>query len=463
MQDLTTGPVTRHLLRTTGFMLVIMLFQTLYYLVDLYWVGRLGASPVAAVGVGGSLMFVVLAVTQMLGVGTTTLISHAAGRRDLVQARLVFNQAQVLSLGVAALFLAVAWALRDLYARQLSPDPHTAALASAYLAWFIPAMALQFGMVSMGAALRGVGSFRPAMIVQTGTVILNMLLAPVLIFGWGTGRPLGVAGAALATFIAIVAGTLWLVSEFLKPPASLRFVRAQWRPQPALWRAMLRVGLPAGAEFALMGAYLVIVYAISRPFGADAQAGFGIGMRIVQAGFLPVVALGFAVAPVAGQNFGARNAERVREVLRSALGMAGVAMLAFALLAQVAPAALVRVFSDDPQVVAVGEEYLRIVAWNFVTSGMAFVCASTFQAIGNTLPSLVSSLVRLLAFAVPALMLARMPGFALRWLWYLSVVSVTLQMVVSGLLLRRELRRRLRFEPAADRSAPMLAAETEPA
>ena len=100
MQDLTTGPVTRHLLKTASFMLVTMVFQTLYFLIDLYWVGRLGKEAVAAVGIAGNIMFVVLAASQMLGVGTTTLVSHAAGRKDREQALLVFNQAQVLAIVV---------------------------------------------------------------------------------------------------------------------------------------------------------------------------------------------------------------------------------------------------------------------------------------------------------------------------------------------------------------------------
>src|SRR5688572_16660041 len=146
MKDLTTGSITRHLLQTMSFMLVAMVFQTLYVLVDLYWVGRLGKEAVAAVGVAGNLAFVVLAVSQMLGVGTTTLVSHAVGRKDREQALLVFNQSQVLSVAAGAVFLAVAMMLRVPYARSLSADPVTSALAADYLLWFIPAMALQFGM-----------------------------------------------------------------------------------------------------------------------------------------------------------------------------------------------------------------------------------------------------------------------------------------------------------------------------
>ncbi|HWK88657.1 MAG TPA: MATE family efflux transporter, partial [Longimicrobium sp.] len=101
MKDLTTGPVSRHLLATTGFMLVMMVFQTLYFLIDLYWVGRLGTAAVAGVSIAGQLSFIVLALGQMLGVGATTLISHAAGRRDATEAGHLFNQALGLSLATA--------------------------------------------------------------------------------------------------------------------------------------------------------------------------------------------------------------------------------------------------------------------------------------------------------------------------------------------------------------------------
>src|SRR6266487_485371 len=184
MQDLTTGPITRHLLKTTGFMLVTMLFQTLYFLIDLYWVGRLGTAAVAAVGIAGNLTFIVLALTQMLGVGTTAVISHAVGRKDAPLAVMLFNQAQVLAIVTGVLFLVIGLVTRLPYARGMAADARTAELAAHYLAWFVPAMALQFGLVAMSAALRAIGNFKTGMVVGTVTVILNMILAPFLIFGW---------------------------------------------------------------------------------------------------------------------------------------------------------------------------------------------------------------------------------------------------------------------------------------
>src|SRR5438094_57677 len=119
MQDLTTGPITRHLLKTTGFMLVTMLFQTLYFLIDLYWVGRLSTAAVAAVGIAGNLTFIVLALTQMLGVGTTAVISHAVGRKDAPEAVMLFNQAQVLAMVTGALFLVIGLVTRLPYSRGM--------------------------------------------------------------------------------------------------------------------------------------------------------------------------------------------------------------------------------------------------------------------------------------------------------------------------------------------------------
>jgi putative MATE family efflux protein len=444
MQDLTTGSITRHLLKTAGFMLVTMVFQTLYFLIDLYWVGRLGKEAVAAVAIAGNLTFIVLAISQMLGVGTTTLVSHATGRKDHAHALEVFNQSQVLSTIVGLAFLVVAMLLNHAYSSTLAADTATAAQAEQYLNWYIPAMALQFVMVAMGAALRGTGNFKPGMVVATTTVILNMLLAPFLIFGWVIGTPLGVAGAALSTFVAVAIGVVWLGAYLVKPSAYLHFVPSQWKaPKLQLWGHMLRIGLPAGAEFALMAVYLFVVYVISRPFGAAAQAGFGIGLRVVQAGFMPVVALGFSVAPVAGQNFGARLGDRVKKTFITAAGMAAGVMTIWAILCYFWAVPMVRLFSGDPQVIAVGVEYLRIIAFTFIGSGLVFVTSSMFQALGNTLPPLAASFGRMLLTAVPALILARMPGFELRWIWYLSAATIVFQVIGVLLLLQREYKARL--------------------
>ena len=425
-------------------MLLMMVFQTLYVLVDLYWVGRLGTASVAAVGVAGNLMYIVLAMTQMLAVGTTTVVAHAMGRRDRDAGRLGFNQALSLSLLCGVLFLGAALAVRTRYAAAQSADAETARQAAQYLLWFIPAMALQFPLVATSAALRGAGNFKLGVAVGITTVVMNMAIAPVLIFGWLGAPAMGISGAAVASLLAIVVGNVWLLLHFRGEPI-LTYARHELRPRAVVWKRMLSIGLPAGFDFAMLAVYLFVVYAVTRPFGAAAQAGFGIGMRVLQAGFMPVVALGMSVAPIAGQNFGAALPDRVRHTFRDGALLAMAMMLVLLTISQLAAPQLVGIFTRDPAAIDAGAHYLHIISWSFVASGVIFVTNSMFQAMGNTMPSVFTSLVRIVVVAVPVLVLAGRPGFALTTIWYLAAVSVFVQLGLALVLLKREFRRRLRF------------------
>jgi putative MATE family efflux protein len=389
-------------------------------------------------------------LTQMLGVGTTALISQAAGRKDQAHAELVFNQSCMMSILIAIGLGLVGFLSMNAYANALSADPATAGLAKAYLLWFLPALLLQFPLVSMGSALRATGIVQAPVIFQVISVVLNMVLAPFLIFGWVGFPKLGVTGAALATFISILVADLLIIWYFEKKYHYLRFRFPLFRPQIKIWSAMLRIGVPAGAEFILLFFYIIIVYVIIRNFGPAAQAGFGVGARVMQALFLPVVALSFAVSPVVGQNFGGRQADRVRQSVRSGLSIAASMMFVLALVTWLAPEAMIRFFSKDAAVISFGSDYLRIVAFNFVAAGIVFTSSSMFQGLGNTVPPLLSSASRLILFALPALWLSRTAGFDIKLVWYLSVGSQLLQAGMNLLLLRRELNRKLRFEDGAD-------------
>src|SRR5947209_20299287 len=194
----------------------------------------------------------------------------------------------------------------------------------------------------------------------------------------------------------------------------------------------------------------MIVYFIIRNFGQAAQAGFGVGARVMQALFLPVVALSFAASPVVGQNFGGRKASRVRGAVKSGLLLAAAVMLVLALITEIFPHQMIQVFSRDPNVIAFGSDYLRIVAFNFVAAGVVFTSSSMFQGLGNTIPPLLSSASRLLMFGLPALLLSSREGFNIKIVWYLSVGSQVIQACINLILLQRELRKKLKFDDGAD-------------
>jgi putative MATE family efflux protein len=448
MRDLTQGSIPRQIVALAVPIFAGMLLQTLYYIVDLYFVSRLGNAAIAGVSAAGNVTFLVFALTQMLGVGIVALISQAVGRKDASEANLVFNQSLVLSLLFAVLTLVCGYAGTAAYMGKLGADARTVMMGTTYLYWFLPGLALQFALVAMGSALRGTGIVKPTMVVQGVTVLINIVLAPVLIAGWGSGHPLGVAGAGLASTIAIAFGVVLLGMYFFKLEKYVQLHPTMWAPRLKIWLRVFNIGLPAGGEFALMFGYMAIIFWIIRTFGAAAQAGFGVGSRVMQAIFLPAMAVAFATAPIVGQNFGAQRTERVRATFRSSALMTCGVMLLLTLICQLQSAALIRPFSTETGVVAVGAQFLTIISWNFVASGIIFTCSSTFQGLGNTWPSLASSASRLITFVGPAIWLSRQPWFQIRHLWYMSVATVTLQALTSLVLIRQEFKRRLIAVPA---------------
>src|SRR5688572_6535557 len=155
MNDLTEGPIAGHLFKIAMPIAIGMVFQTAYYLVDLYFVGTLGDTAIAGLGSAGNVQFLVMAITQILGVGTMALIAQAAGRKDRPDANLIFNQSLVLAALCAAITLVGGYALSNWYMGTLGADAATQAAGVTYLYWFLPGLALQFAMISMGSALRG--------------------------------------------------------------------------------------------------------------------------------------------------------------------------------------------------------------------------------------------------------------------------------------------------------------------
>jgi putative MATE family efflux protein len=448
MKDLTQGSITRHLVGMAAFIAIGMIFQTGYFLVDLYFVSRIGKDAVAGVSAAGSASFIVLATSQIIAVGCLSLVSQAMGRKDFADADLVHNQGMSLAIAAVLGTLMLGSVLAGPGLAGLAADPESARLGTIYLHWFLPSLALMFPTASLGAALRGAGVVRPTILVQSLSVLLNALLAPVLVAGWLTGTAFGVAGAGLASSIASLIGLAALAALFPRVQAQLRVRPALLVPRMAIWWRIVAIGLPAAGEFFLMFIIIGVVYWVIRRFGAEAQAGFGIGMRVMQSMFLPAMAVAFAAAPVAGQNFGARRFDRVRATFLQAALIGCTIMLALSLLCHWRPEALIAPFTADPRVSEVAVGYLVLISWNFVLTGLVFTCSAMFQALGDTRPAFVSSATRIVTFAVPALWLAERPGTSLHDIWMLSVASVALQAVVSLLLVRYAFRRRLGAVPA---------------
>jgi Na+-driven multidrug efflux pump len=255
-----------------------------------------------------------------------------------------------------------------------------------------------------------------------------------------------------------------LTPYFVRLEKYVSFQSALWKPRLAVWKRMLDVGLPAGGEFALLFIYMGVVYWVISDFGSAAQAGFGIGSRIMQSIFMPAMAIAFAAGPIAGQNFGAGRGNRVRETLAKALMLNTVVMVLVTVFLQWRPEALVGFFTSESDATAVGAMFLRIISWTFIAQGIVFTCSGIFQGLGNTRPAMLSSAIRLSVFVPLAVWMSTQPSFQLERLWYLSVATLWFQAGVSYLLLRHQFKRRLVEMPAgtgARVAAPAAAMESQ--
>ncbi|MCA1531155.1 MATE family efflux transporter [Bradyrhizobium sp. NBAIM03] len=442
MKDLTRGSIASHILSMAPPIMAGMISIMICQLVDLYFVSGLGDAAVAGVAAAGNAGFLVNGLIQVLGVGTVALIAHAVGRKDRRDANLIFNQAVALSVLFGLLTLVTGAVLSRLYMRSIAADQATIEAGTTYLLWFMPALALEFVMQVIASALSATGIVRPAMLVRVLAVIINIALAPVLISGWGTGYPLGVAGAGLASTIAVGAGVLMLLACFRKVERYVAFNPVQWRPQPRHLKRILNVGLPAGGEFAMMFIFMAVVYYVLRDFGAAAQAGFGIGQRVLALIQMPALAVALAAGPIAGQNFGAGDAARVRETFVKSVLITSIVAVGFMILAQLKPELLLAGFSNDRETMEVAFLFLRIISLNMVAQGLIFTCSSMFQGLGNTRPVLLSSMTRVLTYSLPVLWLSTRPGFRIEHVWHLSIAATTLQAGLSLWLLRREFGKR---------------------
>ena len=276
-------------------------------------------------------------------------------------------------------------------------------------------------------------------------MVLNAVLAPVLIAGVGTGRPMGVAGAGLASSIAVVAGVVMMFIYFERLEKFVRFDPHLFRPRLDAWKRILKIGLPAGGEFApdvRLHGRRVLDHSRLRRRGAG-------GLRPWwprYAGDLPS-GHGGGVCGCARRGTELRRRplhDRTRKTFGTAAMLGTGLMLALLIVClQVEAEAMVRFFTQDAAVASVAAGFLHIISWNFVATGVIFTCSSMFQALGNTVPSVISSATRIATFGIPGAVAVDTPG--LPDPPHLDAVggTVAVQLVVSLLLLRREFRKRL--------------------
>ncbi len=432
--DPTRGPLLSALVRLAAPVVVMQLCHTLYHWVDVMWVGRLGATATAAVSTSFFAVWTMWALADIVGVSVAATVSRHIGAGEREGAAWASAQAWWLALTLGVIVTIVGVPLVPALFRLLGTSPEVAAAGTSYLRIVFAGAVVSMMYVLGETILRAAGDTRTPMIVIAVSLVLNALLDPLLIFGWGPVPALGTAGAAIATVIAQAFAVAWFARLAWRGHVAMPFRFAALRtPSAAYQWALARIGAP----FALIGTLYSVVYLglahTAAGFGTAALAVVGIANRVESMSYLVAAGFGLACEAIVGQNLGAGRPDRAERATWLSAGlMCSLGMLVAAAM-WIAPEALLSFFTSDPEVIARGVPYLRILAPCQAFTCLEMVLNGAFSGAGDTLPpSIISVTVSLLRMPM-APFLAFALGLGLDGIaWTITLTCIVRALIVLG-------------------------------
>ena len=383
-QDFTSGSLNRAILLLAIPMILEMVLESLFAVVDVFWVGRLGANAVATVGLTESLLSLVFAIGLGLSLSTTAMVARRIGEKDPAGAAVAGVQAIILGLTVSLLVGAPCALYAPRLLSLMGASPEIIRVGSSYARIALGGGGVILMLFLNNAIFRGAGDAAIAMRLLWVSNIINLVLDPCLIFGWGPFPKLGVTGAALATFTGRSIGVLYQLYRLLRGTERIRILRNQIKVDLQVLLRLLRVSLTGILQFAIAHTSWIGLVRIVSTFGSAALAGYTIAIRILIFVILPSWGLSNAAATLVGQNLGAKHPERAQmSVWRTGfynmlfLGFIGVIFLVFA-------TPIIRLFSNDPVVVPLAATCLRILSYGNIGYAYGMVMLQAFNGAGDT-------------------------------------------------------------------------------
>ena len=414
--NITDGSLARPLFTLAWPIVVTQLLQVAYNIADTLWLGRT-AEPAAAVGalsLAFPLIFLLLSVGGGFTVAGSTLVAQYTGAGGEESAGKAAGQTLAFVTLLAVALGALGYLTTDAMLALLPADPETAAsvipLAADYMSVFFLGTPFLFGFFVFSALLRGYGNTRTPMRVMLVTVVLNVALDPVFIFGWDLSPvavpALGVEGAALATLVSRVVATAIGMCVLFGLDAGPDVRLGHLRLELDWVREIVDIGAPSALEQSTSALAMITLTAMVATFGPPVVAAYGLGNRLISLVFLPAMGLDRATNTMVGQNLGAEKAKRAERAVRLAAGVGATVMGAVAVVALAFAEPIVGAFisastADGAATVAKGVEYLRTRTVEFAFIGVLQVVLGAYRGAGNTKTALAFSLVALWVGRVP--------------------------------------------------------------
>ncbi len=388
-KDTTEGPILRALVALAVPIVATNIFQTLYQLIDTFWVGRLGAGAVAAVSLSFPILFFMISAGGGLAVAGSILVAQTFGTGDEEAVDYAAGQT-LLAVGVVSALLSVAgFILSEPLMALFRAEPAVTEMAVGYLEISFLGLVAVFVYFVFHALLRGVGDVRTPMTIAAGTVVLNFFLDPLLILGYGPVPAMGVAGAAWATISAQgLAGVVGMGILFSGRYGIHLRVR-HFRPARAILLKILRLGIPSSIEQSTRALGIAVMMLLVAGFGTTVIASYGIGTRILSFIIIPAMGLSLATTTVVGQNVGARKNDRATVAARMAMTAGFLALTAAGGLLFLVAVPVIRAFvPNEPEVVQIGAHFIRIMGPAFGFFGIQMVMSGALAGAGNTMAAM---------------------------------------------------------------------------
>lgn len=436
-----TLPIPRLFFRMAPPLMLAMIMQGLYNLVDSIFVARLCEDALTAVSLSFPVDNLMIAVSVGTGNGINAILSRRLGQKRREDAEWVAGNGMTLMLLSAAVFAVLGFFFSRTFFSSQVKIPAIVEYGTEYLTVICGLSVGVFLEIAMERILQSAGYALQTMIIQITGVIINIALDPILIFGWFGFPALGIRGAAIATVIGRCAGGLLGVVLNHRHNRDVRVRFRKMRLRKSIVRDIYAVGFPSILQMSVGSVMVYFMDRILLGFVSTAAALFGIYHKISSFFFMPVFGINNAVIPIVAFNYGAENRGRIRDTVRIAMILAtAIVVIGFAV-AETFPERILALFKASENMMALGIPALRILILPFPVIGFSIICSGVFQALGKGTYSLGSSLIRQIVVLLPTAFLFSLTG-NLTLVWY-SVLLSELACLAYCILALRRIRHRL--------------------
>ncbi|HTP85909.1 MAG TPA: MATE family efflux transporter [Bryobacteraceae bacterium] len=400
-QDFTEGSISRAIFLLATPMVLEMLMESLFAIVNVFWVTRLGANAIATVGLTESMMTIVFSVAFGVSMSTTAMVARRIGEKDPRGAATAAVQAIFLGIGVSIVIGLPGFLLAPRLLSWMGAPPDLVAGGRHYASIVFGSSVIVMLLFLNNAIFRGAGDASVAMRVLWISNLINLALDPCFIFGLGPFPKLGVTGAAVSTLTGRTLGVLYQFWILTRGHTRVEVLRTDWRVVPRVIGSLARVSVTGVMQFIVAHISWVALVRMISSFGSLAVAGYTIGIRIFVFVILPAWGLSGAAATMVGQNLGAGKPDRAeRSVWLTGfynmlfLGLVGIAFVAI-------PSPIASIFTSDPTVKAYTIDCLRIIAWGNLTYAFGMVMLQAFNGAGDTVTPTVINTIGFLLGEIP--------------------------------------------------------------